>query len=84
MLAATYDEPIRTAQVPQMLQQDHRAVRWWEGGASPTTNDARNGDVEKWWADSQSSGAPAAAVEDLTGGWSASNPGQCHLPSLRH
>lgn len=38
---------------------------WWEGGHKPTTNEARNSDLEDFWAASK--GNAAGAIKHVTG-----------------
>lgn len=47
-------------------EQDLHAARWWEEEAAPTTNDARNSDVDGFWH-TATDGDAAAAIKDLTG-----------------
>ena len=51
--------------VQATVEQGLAAAVWWKGEAAPTTNSARNSDVQQFWASSK--GHTADALKDLTG-----------------
>lgn len=50
---------------PQSPAKDDAAAVWWSGSPRPTTNDARNSDLEAFWAGEEL----GRAVAEVTGGW---------------
>jgi hypothetical protein len=47
------------------VEEDLAAAVWWKGEAAPTTNSARNSDVQQFW--STNKGHTGDALKGLTG-----------------